>query len=252
MAVKHCLHFVQVGPGREGKVSDPIRCQAFAHVQIRRATDTADFRAAAFLRAASFYKYSPDRSQYAARIHQRMKGDAEWAAIEAKVSGKDTDYKDLAVSCYIATVDSDESGPSTTADAGYLEPSTRLPAHNSARSQQVVGTLDLNQGLKLPSEELIGHLPKQCSRVQRAYLSNVCTAKAIQRQGVAAKIIQVATEDAIKQGVERLYVHVAHDNHAAMHLYCNRCGFHQEQIESEGYARALSRSRRYLLCQQLI
>ncbi|DBA81862.1 TPA: hypothetical protein ACH3X1_007580 [Trebouxia sp. C0004] len=93
MAVKHCLHFVQVGPGREGKVSDPIRCQAFAHVQIRRATDTADFRAAAFLRAASFYKYSPDRSQYAARIHQRMKGDAEWAAIEAKVSGKDTDYK---------------------------------------------------------------------------------------------------------------------------------------------------------------
>ncbi len=98
-------------------------------------------------------------------------------------------------------------------------------------------------------------------------------------QGVAAKMIQVATEDAIKQGdlvsfemlqkcasgeaqcckpgvlpagVECLYVHVAHDNHAAMHLYCTRCGFHQEQSESEGYARALSRPRRYLLCQQLV
>jgi len=51
------------------------------------------------------------------------------------------------VSCYIATVDSDESGSSTTADAGYLEPSTVLPAQDSARSQQVVGTLDLNQGV---------------------------------------------------------------------------------------------------------
>ena len=37
-------------------------------------------------------------------------------------------------------------------------------------------------GLKLPSEELLGHLPKQSSRLQRAYLSNVCTAKALQRQ----------------------------------------------------------------------
>lgn len=98
-------------------------------------------------------------------------------------------------------------------------------------------------------------------------------------QGVAAKMIQIAAEDAIKQGdldsfemlqkcasggaqyckpgmlpagVERLYVHVAQDNHAAMHLYCNRCGFHREQSESEGYARALSRPRRYLLCQQLV
>ncbi|KAL0051343.1 hypothetical protein WJX82_005932 [Trebouxia sp. C0006] len=244
MAVKHCLPCVEVRPGRQGK--------AFSHVQIRRAIETADFRAAAFLRAASFYRYSPDRSQYAARIHQRMKGDAEWAAIEARVSGKDTDYKDLAVSCYIATVDSDESGSSTTADAGYLEPSTVLPAQDSARSQQVVGTLDLNQGLKLPSEELLGHLPKQSSGLQRAYLSNVCTAKALQRQGVAAKMIQVAAEDAIKQGVKYLYVHVAHDNQAAMHLYCNRCGFYQEQSESEGYARALSRPRRYLLCQQLV
>jgi hypothetical protein len=37
-------------------------------------------------------------------------------------------------------------------------------------------------GLKLPSEELIGHLPQQSSMLQRAYLSNVCTAKATQRQ----------------------------------------------------------------------
>lgn len=37
-------------------------------------------------------------------------------------------------------------------------------------------------GLKLPSEELIGRLPTQSSKMQRAYLSNVCTAQAAQRQ----------------------------------------------------------------------
>ena len=37
-------------------------------------------------------------------------------------------------------------------------------------------------GLKLPSEELIGQQPSPCQKVDRAYMSNVCTAKAAQRQ----------------------------------------------------------------------
>lgn len=52
-------------------------------------------------------------------------------------------------------------------------------------------------------------------------------------------------------GVEHLYVHVAHDNLAAKQLYISRCGFMEEQIESEGYARGLARARRLLLCQVL-
>ena len=110
-------------------------------------------------------------------------------------------------------MESDGSSPSaTTADAGYLEPSTQLPAQGDSAAQRVIGTLDLNQGvqckslhdvamrqmltymsqsklfkrhgagLKLPSEELIGHLPYQPQKPSRAYLSNVCTAKAAQRQ----------------------------------------------------------------------
>ena len=48
-------------------------------------------------------------------------------------------------------------------------------------------------------------------------------------------------------GVQHLYVHVAHNNVAAKRLYIDRCGFKEEQHESEGYARASSRARRLLL-----
>lgn len=37
-------------------------------------------------------------------------------------------------------------------------------------------------GLKLPSEELMGQQPSPCQQLDRAYMSNVCTAKAAQRQ----------------------------------------------------------------------
>ena len=63
------------------------------HVAIRQAHTTAEWRAAAYLRAASFYHYPPDRSEYAARAHRRMKADSEWDAIEAKVRGTDRLWK---------------------------------------------------------------------------------------------------------------------------------------------------------------
>ena len=94
----------------------PSLFQAVNKFRVRKAAETAEYRAAAFLRAASFYTYSPDRSQYAARVykkalataqessqphvrfllvqlHQRMKADGEWAAIEAKTAGTDSNYK---------------------------------------------------------------------------------------------------------------------------------------------------------------
>lgn len=52
-------------------------------------------------------------------------------------------------------------------------------------------------------------------------------------------------------GVRHLYVHVAYDNTAAKQLYIGRCDFTEEQCESEGYARGLSRARRLLLHQAL-
>ncbi|KAL3152092.1 hypothetical protein ABBQ32_001198 [Trebouxia sp. C0010 RCD-2024] len=226
-------------------------CQLTPSVFVRQATNVAEYRAAAFLRAASFYQYAADRSQYAARLHQRMKADAEWSAIESKVHGTDADYKEVIVICYIATMESDHAGTKASTDAGYLDSATLLASHGYAAPERVVGTLDLNIGLKLPSEELMGQQPSPCQQLDRAYMSNVCTAKAAQRQGVATQLVQAAEAEAARQGVKFLYVHVAQDNTAAVKLYSTHCSFQQEQQESEPYARALSRPSRLLLYKQI-
>lgn len=54
---------------------------------------------------------------------------------------------------------------------------------------------------------------------QRAYLSNVCVASAARRRGLAAQLIQAALAGAREQGVAHMYVHVVHDNEAALKLY---------------------------------
>ena len=119
------------------------------------------------------------------------------------------------MTCYIATTEASRCEANATEFAGNLDLSTQLPGDDNAASEQVVGTLDLNQGLlhkprsgclsqysisdeecssapvclaglKLPSEELTGSLSEGCGQEQRAYLSNVCTAKAVQRQASAA------------------------------------------------------------------
>lgn len=54
---------------------------------------SGEHRAAAAVRAASFYTYPTDRSELAIRAHVRMKVDLEWNAIEAKASGQDPAYK---------------------------------------------------------------------------------------------------------------------------------------------------------------
>ncbi len=40
-----------------------------------------------------------------------MKGDAEWESVTAKVSGKESNYKQMRVSCFVAVMDDDPSNP---------------------------------------------------------------------------------------------------------------------------------------------
>lgn len=54
---------------------------------VRLTHNTAELRAAAYLRASSFYTYPEGRSEFASRSHRRMKADAEWDALQAKTSG---------------------------------------------------------------------------------------------------------------------------------------------------------------------
>jgi ribosomal protein S18 acetylase RimI-like enzyme len=69
-----------------------------------------------------------------------------------------------------------------------------------------VGTLDLNQGSKLPAEELVGRLPEQGAKQRlRGYISNVATWQGARRKGVARSLLQQAEEEAAALGVRHLY-----------------------------------------------
>ncbi|KXZ43502.1 hypothetical protein GPECTOR_88g445 [Gonium pectorale] len=262
------------------------------HPSAEEAGSAAELRGAAYLRAISFYSYPEGRSEFAARSHRRMKADAEWEAVTAKVQGRDEAYKELDVTCFIATVEDDVDPGDAAAGVGgavagsrsellaelrsSLDASAQLPAETAAatggsggvggagcsgadgaqpgrrRRRLVVGSLDLNVGAALPSEELIGRLPQADPRTRRAYLSNVCVAPAARRLGVARALLRAAEAAAAGKGVEQLYVHVVADNAPAVGLYCGSMGFQVEQTESEGFARSLQRPRRLLLAKQLV
>ncbi|XP_052199028.1 uncharacterized protein LOC127806073 isoform X2 [Diospyros lotus] len=80
----------------------------------------------------------------------------------------------------------------------------------------------------------------------RAYLSNVCVAKELQRNGLGCMLIAKSKEIAEDWGISDLYVHVAVDNEPAKKLYM-KSGFIYESEEPAWQARFLDRPRRILL-----
>nr|GLL45405.1 uncharacterized protein LOC109153859 isoform X2 [Ipomoea trifida] len=80
----------------------------------------------------------------------------------------------------------------------------------------------------------------------RAYLSNVCVAKELRRNGLGYALIAQARMVAEEWGISDLYVHVAIDNEPALNLY-KKCGFVYESEEPAWQARFLDRPRRLLL-----
>ncbi|XP_010265289.1 PREDICTED: uncharacterized protein LOC104603058 isoform X2 [Nelumbo nucifera] len=80
----------------------------------------------------------------------------------------------------------------------------------------------------------------------RAYLSNVCVAKELHRNGVGYAVVAKAKELSQEWGITDLYVHVAIDNEPARKLYI-KSGFVYENDEPAWQARFLDRPRRILL-----
>jgi len=220
-------------------------------LDIRVAESTAEYRAAGYLRATCFYTYPPDRSEFAARTHRRMRGDLEWNAIENKVAGTEAGYEQTRVTCMVATLPVNNGTELVAALKDELDPTCLLPADASHPYPRIiVASLDVNQGVKLPAEELGGCLPQlpvMDPTTGRAYLSNICTAPAMRRRGAAAALIAEAISFAKGQGVAHLYVHVAEDNPGAHKLYKKVLCFNQESEETDAFARRLGRPRRYLL-----
>ncbi|KAI8466093.1 MAG: hypothetical protein J3K34DRAFT_70518 [Monoraphidium minutum] len=109
-------------------------------LRVTVAASAAEFRAAGYLRAHSFYSFPPDRSEFAARAHRRMKGDAEWEAIAAKVAGTDEAFKSTRVICVVATIPDDAADATAAAVSSEMDRSTKLPASGGGSSSSSSGS----------------------------------------------------------------------------------------------------------------
>ncbi|XP_050219527.1 uncharacterized protein LOC126669928 [Mercurialis annua] len=195
--------------------------------------------AASCLRVRSFYRSLEDSSSFGIQDHKKYLAEREFEAVKERIAGKRLGFR--RVSCINATLPlSQMSGLSD--DDLFAE--CKYTANGEDRV--VVGTLDLNQCLRLP-DEIIGRKPEGIgSDFLRAYLSNVCVAKELHRQGLAYELVAKSKLVAQQWGITDIYVHVAVDNEPAKKLYM-KSGFVFENDEPAWQARFLDRPRRLLL-----
>ena len=224
----------------------------------RQAVSTAEYRAAGFLRADSFFTPRPvqkilDRtSSYFTRRAIQFKADEKWHELEDLVAANSNHPQHQKTIPILATSTEPPSEQGTTLSLNI--PEDAQVCLGSSNNVYAVATLDVNIGIKLPSEELIGTLPisLECAATKRAYLSNVCTLKTLRQQGIALHLIQYAIDTVCRQhSIRHVYVHVVHTNEPALSLYTKHCGFEIESEEKPSVARALNRPRRLLLHRSL-
>ena len=139
-------------------------------VSVRETRVSGELRAAAAARALSFYTYPPDRSQFSVRAHRAVRINAEWDAIHAKIAGDDVAYRDCRVACIVAALELPPDGSLPPGfDVESLDGACVVPAGADGSPPLVVlGTLDVNQGTKLPAEELTGVYPTPRTPSHRA------------------------------------------------------------------------------------
>ncbi|WCJ30195.1 Acyl-CoA N-acyltransferases (NAT) superfamily protein [Euphorbia peplus] len=192
--------------------------------------------AASCLRVRSFHNIHS--STYDSHDHKRYLAEREFEAVKERIAGKREGF--WRVSCINATL------PLSQVSNFSDELCDECKFNDNGEDRVVVGSLDLNQCLKLP-DEITGNKPEGIGAdFARAYLSNVCVAKELQRQGLGLELIEKSKTVAKEWGITDLYVHVAVDNAPAKNLYL-KSGFVFENDEPSWQARYLDRPRRLLL-----
>ncbi|KAK1550772.1 hypothetical protein Q3G72_024590 [Acer saccharum] len=193
--------------------------------------------AAACLRVRSFYDFDPNT--FSVQDHKKYLAEREFEALKERIAGKRMGFG--RVSCINATVPLSQLS-SLSDDLCVACKFT----DDDGEDRVVVGTLDVNQCLRLP-DEITGKKPEGIGAdFARAYLSNVCVAKELQRNGLGYELVAKSKIVAQGWGISDLYVHVAVDNEPAKNLYM-KTGFVHESDEPAWQARFLDRPRRLLL-----
>lgn len=192
--------------------------------------------AAARLRIRTFNEYKED--SFGLEDHKRYLAEREFEVLKERVAGKREGFRK--VSCINATL------PLSHLSALSGDLCTSCKYSDDGGSRIVVGTLDLNQCLRLP-DEMTGMKPQGIGAdFLRAYLSNVCVAKELHRNGLGYALVSKAKCVAEEWGLTDLYVHVAVDNESAKKLY-TKSGFTYESDEPAWKARFANRPRRIIL-----
>ncbi|XP_034699011.1 uncharacterized protein LOC117924495 [Vitis riparia] len=191
--------------------------------------------AAACLRIRSFYQFGPS---YGIDDHKGYLAEREFEALKERVAGKREGFR--RVSCINATI------PLSQISSFSDDLCAACKFTHNGEDRVVVGTLDLNQCVSLP-DEITGMKPQGIGAdFLRAYLSNVCVAKELHRNGLGSALVAKSKMVAQEWGITDLYVHFAVDNEPAKQLYM-KSGFIYENDEPAWKARFLDRPRRILL-----
>ncbi|KAK2412670.1 Acyl-CoA N-acyltransferase (NAT) superfamily protein [Trifolium repens] len=194
--------------------------------------------AASSLRVRSFNEFRPDT--FGLQDHAKYLAEREFEALKERISGKKLGFK--RVSCINASL------PLSHISGLYDDLCSSCKFSANGEDRIVVGSLDLNQCLSL-SDEIVGMKPEVSASgadTTRAYLSNVCVARELHRNGLAYELLEKSKLVARNWGITDLYVHVAIDNEPAKKLYM-KSGFVYESDEPAWQARFLDRPRRLLL-----
>ncbi|KAF9680602.1 hypothetical protein SADUNF_Sadunf06G0138800 [Salix dunnii] len=193
--------------------------------------------AAACLRVRSFHEFKP--STFGIQDHKRYLAEREFEALKERIAGKRTGFN--RVSCLNATLPLSQLLSLFDDDL-----CAQCKFSENGEDRVVVGTLDVNQCTNLP-DEITGKKPEGIEgQFARGYLSNVCVAKELHRNGLGYDLIATSKAVAQKWGITDLYVHVAVNNEPAKQLYM-KSGFVYENDEPAWQARFLDRPRRLLL-----
>ncbi|KAL6659182.1 hypothetical protein ACP70R_003222 [Stipagrostis hirtigluma subsp. patula] len=207
-----------------------------AAVAVREFVTLDELRAAVRLRVRTFYEYAVDT--VGAEDHRKALAEREFQALQDRISGKMICFQ--RVSCINGTV------PLSPSMMSAEDLCSACKFVEDGEERVVVGSLDLNQCLWLP-DELTGQRPGvNEDNNTRAYLSNVCVAKELQRNGLGYALVDKSKKLAREWGITDLYVHVAINNVAGQKLY-EKSGFVYESEEPAWKARFLGRPRRLLL-----
>ncbi|KAK4756984.1 hypothetical protein SAY87_007111 [Trapa incisa] len=205
-------------------------------VKLSEAVAEEELWAAACLRVRTFYDFDP--AAFRAQDHRNYLAEREFEALKERIAGKREGFR--RVSCINATLPLSH----------VMNASDDLCAYckfvENGCERVVVGSLDINNCHRLP-DEIAGKKPEGIGAdFARAYISNVCVAKELQRNGLAHALIMESKVVAQKWGISDLYVHVAVNNIPARNLYM-KSGFIFESDEPAWQARFRERPRRLLL-----